>query len=81
MPAKRISPGWVVIWLLFYGALLPFALPRCLHWLSSSSNRLLGWGALGSLLLAAGVALSLYQAGRRLMHYFSSRSSTPPFHD
>jgi hypothetical protein len=81
MPAKRVSYGWIGIWLLFYGGLLPFALPVCLDWLSRSSNRLLGWGALGCLGLAAGVAVSLYQAGRWLSRYFSSKSSPPRFND
>ena len=54
-------------WLFFYLGVLPYALPRCLDWLSRPSNSLLSWGALGLALLAAGVAVSLYQAGRALM--------------
>ena len=55
-------------WLLFYVGLLPCAGTRCLDWLSRPSDWLLGCGLLGLLLLAAGVVLSLRQAGRALWH-------------
>jgi hypothetical protein len=73
MPAPRISYARLIFWLLFYAGLLPYALPRCLDWLSRSSNWWLGCGALGLIGLAAGVGLSLYQAGRWLTRYFSSK--------
>lgn len=78
MAATRISYGWVVAWLLFYGGLLPYALPRCLDWMSRASNWWLSWGTVGLVVLVAGVAFSLYQAGRWLTRYFSSKSFTPP---
>lgn len=78
MPSKHTSFWWLMAWLLFYGGVLPYAVPRCLDWLSRPSNWWLGCGALGLLVLGAGVAYSLYQAGRALVRYLSRRSSTPP---
>jgi hypothetical protein len=60
----------IAFWLLFYGVVLPYAVPVCLDWLSRSSNWWLACGIVGFLVLAAGVALSLYQAGRALTAYF-----------
>jgi hypothetical protein len=77
MPTPRVSYPRLLFWLLFYAGLLPYALPRCLDWLSRSSNWWLSWGLALAGLLLAGVAFSLYQAGRWLTRYFSSRSSTP----
>jgi hypothetical protein len=57
MPVKTISCLRPAFWLLFYVGLLPCAGTRCLDWL------------LGLLLLAAGVVLSLCQAGRSLWRY------------
>ncbi|MDF7812465.1 hypothetical protein [Hymenobacter sp. YC55] len=68
----------IVFWLLFYVVVLPYAVPACLDWLSRPSNWWLGCGILGFLGLAAGVALSLYQASRFLAAYFLKSNSTPP---
>lgn len=79
MPATSFSPRWLVWWLVFYLAVLPSALPRCLDWLSRPSNALLGWGGLGLAALAAGVALSLYQAGRGLARRLLRKNSDSSF--
>lgn len=78
MAAKHVSYLWLAVWLLFYAAVLPYAVPLCLNWLSSPSDWWLIWGLLGLLVLAAGVALSLYQAGRAILRYFSTSTPTPP---
>ncbi|MBG8556381.1 hypothetical protein [Hymenobacter guriensis] len=70
MPATRVSYRWALGWVLFYGGLLPYALPRCLDWMSRPSNWWLGCGAAGTVVLGAGIVLSLYQAGRRLARWF-----------
>ncbi|MBD2723390.1 MULTISPECIES: hypothetical protein [Hymenobacter] len=69
MSAKPASALRPVFWLLFYLGLLPWAGTRCLDWMSRPSDWLLGCGLLGLLLLAAGVVLSLCQAGRTLGRY------------
>lgn len=69
MPATPVSFLRPVFWLLFYVGLLPCAATRCLDWLSRPSDWLLGCGLLGLLGLAAGVVLSLRQAGRALWRY------------
>jgi len=78
MAIQRFSYLRLAFWLLFYAVLLPYAVPACLDWLSRSSNWWLSCGILGFLALAAGVALSLYQAGRALTAYFmnSTHSSS-----
>ena len=78
MVSKRTFFGRLVGWLFFYGGVLPYAVPRCLDWLSRPSNYWLACGALGLLALGAGVAYSLYRAGRALTRYLLHRSSTPP---
>lgn len=78
MPTKRTAYLRLTFWLLFYALVLPYALPACLDWLSRSSNWWLGCGIVGLQTLAAGVALSLYQAGRALIRYFSTPDSTSP---
>ncbi|WP_375436743.1 hypothetical protein [uncultured Hymenobacter sp.] len=77
MPIQRSSYLRIAFWLLFYLVVLPYAVPACLDWLSRPSNWWLGCGILGFLGLAAGVALSLYQAGRALTAYLSNSNSTP----
>lgn len=82
MPATRFSYLWVIFWLVFYAAVLPYAVPRCLDWLSRPSNWWLGCGIVGLTLLAAGVALSLYQAGRALIRRLEPpHSNHPPTSD
>ena len=66
MPAHSASLLRPAFWLLFYLGLLPCVGTRCLDWLSRPSDWLLGCGLLGLLVLAAGVVLSLRQAGRAL---------------
>ncbi|SHK17708.1 hypothetical protein [Hymenobacter psychrotolerans] len=80
MAPKYISYLWLGGWLVFYAAVLPYAVPLCLDWLSSPSDWWLICGLLGVLVLAAGVVLSLYQAGRAILRYFSTSipSSSPP---
>ena len=56
-------------WLLFYIGVLPWAGVQCLDWLSQPSDWWLGCGLLGLLGLAAGIGLSLRQAGRALWRY------------
>ena len=65
-PTSRLRP---VFWLLFYVGVVPSLGTRCLDWLSQPSDWLLGCGLLGLLVLAAGVVLSLCQAGRALWRY------------
>ncbi|WP_345227048.1 hypothetical protein [Hymenobacter koreensis] len=78
MSAFRASYRWLVVWLLFYGVALPYALPTFLDWLNQPSDQWLTYGVLGLLAVATGVALSLYQAGRALIRRFQPPSSTPP---
>ena len=78
MAAKHVSYLWLGVWLVFYAVVLPYAVPLCLEWLSSPSDWWLLCGLLGFVVLAAGVALSLYQAGRAILRYFSPSSSPPP---
>ncbi|MBO0359695.1 hypothetical protein J0X19_17170 [Hymenobacter sp. BT186] len=77
MATQRTFYLRLVFWLLFYAVGLPYAVPACLDWLSRSSNWWLSCGILGFLALAAGVALSLYQAGRALTAYFLHSTSSP----
>ena len=76
MAVQRFSYLRLAFWLLFYAVVLPYAVPACLDWLSRSSNWWLSCGILGFLALAAGVALSLYQAGRALTAYFLHSNSS-----
>lgn len=64
---RHFSLARAALWLLFYAGLLPVALPTCLDWLSRPSTTWLLLGGLGLLVLAAGVALSVYQVGRALL--------------
>ena len=64
---QRVSWLQLFFWLCFYAVVLPYAVPTCLDWLSRPSDWWLSWGALGLTVLTAGVALSLYQAGRFLV--------------
>ena len=66
MPDHVTSYLRPVFWLLFYVEVVPYVGTRCLDWLSRPSDWQLGGGLLGLGLLAAGVVLSLRQAGRAL---------------
>lgn len=57
---------WLIVWLIFYAVLLPYAVPIFLDWLSRPSNWWLSCGSLGLVSLGGGVAFSLYQAGQAL---------------
>jgi hypothetical protein len=69
MTIKTASASRPAFWLLFYLGLLPSVGTRCLDWLSRPSDWLLVCGLLGLLVLAAGVVLSLRQAGHALWRY------------
>ncbi|MBF9238184.1 hypothetical protein I2I05_12335 [Hymenobacter sp. BT683] len=60
----------LAFWLFFYAGVLPIAVPVCLDWLSRPSNWWLGWGLVGTSVLALGIGFSLYQAGRALTRRF-----------
>ncbi|WP_324674206.1 hypothetical protein [Hymenobacter sp. GOD-10R] len=62
----RWSRVWLIGWLTFYVGVLPKAVPACLDWMSHPSTWQFSCGIVGLLILAAGVAFSLYQAGRAL---------------